>query len=310
MASERPVAPLETVQKLSDTPGSLKVLWSAPPFKDAQWTPLSAGQSRDKKRIKISQGEYAGRLVYRFHRNTVQLGQIFSYFDPSENSLWYLPDQNLDYRDAQSVFVGAILGGIISFSGALCLHASAVEYADSAILFLGRSGTGKSTTALNMCQQFGCRFITDDISVISSDGGPATVSPGYQKLRVLREDVARAKAPIASIEGTVYTDTPKAYFSLNGVDTPSPIKTIVSLDRSQQHKKISIRSAKGVDAFMNAIPHIYSRESYVKPGALKEQTQNLQKLISQSQYIVMDIPDDRSQMADICEQLLEIHSGG
>ncbi len=308
LASDHAIKPLDSVQKETDTAGSLKIIWSPPPFANAQWKALSAGKSRDKKRIKISKGLHEGNIVYRFHRNTVQLGHIYSYFDPVQNILWYMPDNSLSVSDSQSVLVGAVLGSCISFSGTLCLHASAIEYNGSAILFLGPSGTGKSTTALHMSQYFGTKFITDDIAVIGNDEQYLTVAPGYQKLRVLPEDVARIDAQISNVKDPVYTHMTKAYFEVKAANKPVPISTIISLKRSSENEKIIINRKKGVEAYIDCIPHIFSREAYVKSSAFAAQSKSLKDLIIQAEYCVLDVPDGHQHMTDICSKVMEMHN--
>lgn len=60
-----------------------------------------------------------------------------------------------------------------SARGCFALHASAVVYDGRAVLFLGESGTGKSTHAQLWCKSFnGCRLLNDDSPVVAAvDGG-------------------------------------------------------------------------------------------------------------------------------------------
>lgn len=52
----------------------------------------------------------------------------------------------------------------------LLFHASVVDLGDRSIAFLGRSGAGKTTSALRSARRFGGSVVTDDIASIEADG--------------------------------------------------------------------------------------------------------------------------------------------
>ncbi|NRD90031.1 hypothetical protein C8024_12015 [Sphingopyxis sp. BSNA05] len=159
-----------------------------------------------------------------------------------------------------------------------------------------------------MSQHFGGKFITDDIAVIRNDGGVLTVAPGYQKLRVLPEDVARIDAQISDIKGPVYTHMPKAYFEVEAAHNPVPVSMIVSLNRSLMHEGIVFHCKTGAEAFVDCIPHIFSREAYVIPDAFSQQNASLKALIVQSKYIIAEMPNGHEHIADICTKLMAAHN--
>ncbi|MBC6425786.1 MAG: hypothetical protein GDA51_04815 [Ekhidna sp.] len=50
------------------------------------------------------------------------------------------------------------------------LHASAVKSKNGAILFRGTGGVGKTSLEIELCKNYGCSFITDDIAFLTGDG--------------------------------------------------------------------------------------------------------------------------------------------
>ena len=63
------------------------------------------------------------------------------------------------------------------------LHGSAIKSKDKAVLFLGRSGAGKSTTTAALTAR-GYDFISDDLCVIKNQEGICMLQPAYPSLRL------------------------------------------------------------------------------------------------------------------------------
>tara|TARA_A100001011_G_scaffold399038_1_gene505922 strand:+ start:1314 stop:2219 length:906 start_codon:yes stop_codon:yes gene_type:complete len=70
--------------------------------------------------------------------------------------------------DLSRVLLGLPLGYFFLLNNFLCLHASAIAKNDSAFIFIGRSGYGKSLLASDLIHK-GFRFITEDICVIRNN---------------------------------------------------------------------------------------------------------------------------------------------
>lgn len=104
--------------------------------------------------------------------------------------------------------MGVVLSDAASALGAYCLHASAVELHGRAVLFLGPSGVGKSTTAMTLAMK-GLRLLTDDVAalwpvqqgwVLRTGPEYLRVSPhAYSKLqRLATHGKATWKVPLAA----------------------------------------------------------------------------------------------------------------
>jgi hypothetical protein len=79
--------------------------------------------------------------------------------------------------------VGPVMAVVLCQRGGFALHASAVSIAGEAVLFLGVSGSGKSTTAAALTAA-GQRFLADDIVALveTGDGYEAMAGAGYVKI--------------------------------------------------------------------------------------------------------------------------------
>ena len=85
----------------------------------------------------------------------------------------------------------AILGWFLRRHGRLLVHAAAVATPDGAVVFGGRSGAGKSTTALR-CLTGGLDYLGDDICCLSCDPSEGPFVHGiYSSAKTHRRDWAR-----------------------------------------------------------------------------------------------------------------------
>jgi len=109
-------------------------------------------------------------------------------------------------EDVMRLFLmGSALGALLVQRGQVILHGSAIETERGAVVFVGRSGIGKSTTAAAY-QQCGHRVLTDDVCTIAWDAAAqrACVHPGLAHLKLwadsrdklaLQETAARRVRP-------------------------------------------------------------------------------------------------------------------
>jgi hypothetical protein len=83
--------------------------------------------------------------------------------------------------------VQALLGDLRGFTA---LHASAVVIDGRAILMVGASGSGKSTTAAGICRTFGGRLLADDSALLEHSGTGIEVAPSERNHYLTREIAA------------------------------------------------------------------------------------------------------------------------
>ncbi len=79
---------------------------------------------------------------------------------------------------------GSAIGALLHQRGMLTLHASAIETERGAVLFVGHSGNGKSTTAAALHKR-GYRILADDICPLALDeNGQPLALPGFPQLKL------------------------------------------------------------------------------------------------------------------------------
>jgi hypothetical protein len=97
------------------------------------------------------------------------------------------------------------LGACLLRRGVLSLHASAVLAPHGALLILGASGNGKSSTTAALLAR-ACRLLTDDIAALDIRADHVWVQPGYPGIR-LWPDTAAALGFAPEALPTVFRNT-------------------------------------------------------------------------------------------------------
>lgn len=104
------------------------------------------------------------------------------------STITYQPHAGVDQAELRAFLLGSGLGALMAQRGALVLHANALAMPDgSALICMGASGAGKSTTAAALALR-GYRMLADDVCPIADDG---MVRPGIPRMKLWDDTAAR-----------------------------------------------------------------------------------------------------------------------
>ena len=135
------------------------------------------------------------------------------------------PAPDVPADTTEHLYISQVLPLTQSRQGKLVFHASAVETADGAIAFLGKSGRGKSTLAAHFAAS-GNRFLCDDGLVLEPLAHGYAAQPSHASLR-LWDDSRAWLAPDAATAPPLFYTT-KARFPacarLPHCDQPRPLR--------------------------------------------------------------------------------------
>jgi len=106
------------------------------------------------------------------------------------------PAPSVTQDTCEHLYLNQVLPLVLSKSGKLVFHASAVEVEGGAVAFLGESGRGKSTLAASFAAS-GSRFLTDDGLVVEPDGKGFRILPSHPSLRLWQDSREALMAPDA-----------------------------------------------------------------------------------------------------------------
>jgi hypothetical protein len=110
------------------------------------------------------------------------------WIDRERSNLWATWPRNQSLENAASYLLGPVFGLLLRLRGVTCLHASAVAFDETCIVFVGPAGAGKSTTAAAFAKA-GFAILSDDIVAIREGNGLFQVLPAYPHICLWPESV-------------------------------------------------------------------------------------------------------------------------
>jgi hypothetical protein len=163
--------------------------------------------------------------------------------------------------DAVRLFLlGPVLGILLHQRGLLPLHASAIASADGGVVFVGATGSGKSTIAAALLFR-GYRVLADEICVVDPGGaGSPRIIPAPPYLSIWADALRNLGFGPDSLQ-PVRSDLRK--FLLPAPREPDlssvPIRVCYILDTSAQEDKITLEPLSGLRKIEELSVHTYRR---------------------------------------------------
>src|SRR5829696_1003226 len=167
------------------------------------------------------------------------------------------PSPGLGEKMLRLFVLGPVLATVLRQRGYLLLHASAVAVAGEAVLFLGSSGWGKSTTAAALHAR-GHGLVTDDVAVLRVEESRPVVFPSFPQLKLwpealvsLGDDPEKLPQWNPRLEKRVRTAAHR--FS----SAPLPVKRIYVLEEGNAPEILPLRPQ---EAFVALVRHTYGSD--------------------------------------------------
>lgn len=132
----------------------------------------------------------------------------------------------------QRFLVGQVLPLAAMLNGYEVLHASAVTVGGQAVAFLGESGMGKSSLALNLVLR-NATLLTDDVASIAVRNGIPTVHPGPRLANLRNEEAAKMGSRQARLGNAIGGDEESVRLLLRGSARPAPLRALYFLERTE-----------------------------------------------------------------------------
>lgn len=154
---------------------------ASPPASDARVWFESSYTSPTGEPILTAERVHGGR----YYRITYCDGVTFV-LDRDVTTIWVTWPSDETRAYVPSYLLGPIIGVVLRLRGITCLHASGIVVDDQAVIFAGREGSGKSTTAAAFGMR-GFRVLADDTVALRREGGVWLAAPGYPRLRLWPE---------------------------------------------------------------------------------------------------------------------------
>jgi len=179
--------------------------------------------------------------------------------DANASSVEACWDPTLTDQDVVIYLLGPVLGFLLRLRGMVPLHASAVQVDESAIVFLGEAGAGKSTTAA-VFASLGYRVLSDDLVRVDVGHGVCAY-PSHPRIGIWPDTVeamfgsADALPRLAPTYSKRYLDLlPARRFQ----PQPTPIEVIYVLGEGPSlTEQLQVEAMEPKDAMLSLLRHTY-----------------------------------------------------
>jgi len=216
-----------------------------------------------------------------------------------------IPTPNIESETSQHLYLNQVLPLALSKRGKLVFHASAVEVGDSAVVFVGESGRGKSTLAASFATN-GFRFLTDDGLVVEAGKDSYLVFPSHPSIR-LWQDSEEVLIPPETEIAPALDFTSKARFlvgkNIAFCDHPRPLRRVYFLGDGSASKLIFQRMT-AAEAHIEWVKHSFLLDVEEKT-LLAGQFEQVIQLARQPIYYRLDYPRCFDQLTHVRQAIVE-----
>ena len=204
--------------------------------------------------------------------------KVLSKEDGTFFHLWFRGDGQLDFEinsqgdrisatwtrsvleEVTGLLLGQVLGCTLRLRGTLCLHACVVKIGHHAIVIVGETGAGKSTTAAALAKR-GHAILSDDIAVINYSARDWLVEPGYPRLRLWPKSINALYGSEIGLE-RIFSFSEKRFVNLTENSSkrqfhrePVPLAAIYILGERQEVAISTIEPIPAMEAVMMLMRH-------------------------------------------------------
>ncbi len=159
---------------------------------------------------------------------------------------------NKNFVAAQSLVLSYLIPLWLSVRGQMVVHASSVDSDGEALVFIGRSGYGKSTLAAFL-HQSGNGVIGDDATLLSFKSGQIKAVPSYPEVK-LSEKFKSRLFPLAKSQA-IGSKT-KVFLPLK--QSPKAVRALIFLKKpNPRQKRIRLQKVSGLESFPLFLEQLY-----------------------------------------------------
>lgn len=187
------------------------------------------------------------------------------------------------------LYFNQVLPLILSKSGKLAFHGSAVDIGGAAIGFLGAAGRGKSTLAAALAVD-GAPFLADDGLALERKDNVYEVIPSHPSLG-LRQDSRDALLPSDAAAAPVHDTAKQRYIvhaKLPHCNEPRPLAAIYFLGE-RQVDDVAVRRLKPASAFAGLMQHSFVLDVEDRAGA-HAHFDRVMRLANEAVFFHLDYP--------------------
>jgi hypothetical protein len=227
------------------------------------------------------------------------------WLDRKASNIWAVWQEQSSLGNVFSYLLGPILGFALRLQGTICLHASAVAFADRCVAFVGPEGAGKSTTAAGFAR-LGCGILSDDIVGLVEREGRFFVLPAYPHLCLWPESVQMLYGSRDLLPRLVH-DWEKRQLALgkDGTrfeDRTLPLEAIYILEARQSTPNAELSAVGASEALLSLVANTYAT-NLIDRDMRSEEFAVLSRLVSGVPVRRVQPSNDPRRLDDLCHAI-------
>jgi hypothetical protein len=224
-------------------------------------------------------------------------------FSTDARMIWVSWNPEIDFQHIAAHIPNTVLGFNLRLRGLVCLHASGTVIDGQAVLFVGDSGRGKSTTA-GFFARNGCPMLSDDFVALRRDGDQVMIDPGVPSARVFK-DSGRALVEVEESEALtpIAPQRYKHYLSLSKSGYPFaesavPLGAVYLL--TPRGAATQIEPVSPLQALVTLTHHFYPWRT-VDSRRWKDEFQSLASLVEHIPVRKLILPNQFERLSEVIE---------
>lgn len=234
--------------------------------------------------------------------------------DAASGCITVYPELGSDLGHLWHLLLDNVLPLYLAYSGSLVLHASSISIGEGdqyAVLFLGKSGAGKSSTAAG-CAMSGATLLGDDFALISMVSNPPSVVPSNVGVRLWGDSasvVSSGESDVSTVESI-----PKVRVSIPGFVQeapvePVPIGALVVLGpRLEEAVQPVLEVLSPLDGYVQLLQNSFRAEVQAS-DAYREALDQLSGVINSVPAVRLRMPRDLASLVENCGKALDLIAG-
>jgi hypothetical protein len=208
------------------------------------------------------------------------------------------PDRGVDPEALAPYITGPALAVLLHQRNLLVLHASAVAFGDSAAVFLGNKGYGKSTQAAHL-EMRSHPLVSDDLVPVSFRGGVPETSAGYPQIKLYDDSLESIGLGAVNMP-LVTANHPKRFMRCEDhfADRPLSVGCVFILENSDS---VEITRLPATAAFMGIARNSYMGGYLAETNSVSAHFQQCQALVNSTPIFQLRRPRDFGYIAKVTD---------
>lgn len=207
------------------------------------------------------------------------------------------PEPDATTESLSQGLTGTVLALVMMQRDILVLHGSVIVFGDRAVIVVGHSGDGKSTTAA-ACARHGYAVLSDDLAPIDIAERVVSVRPTCGIVRVSDDaSLALPDAPHWKAAGKTAVRVDSTTY-----DAPIPVSAILQLDVAEA---IDVRPLSGTAAVLTLLEHAYCRPAFQVTHAAWAMAQ-CERIVSRCPVVTLSRPKRLDVLDDVVSCLRQL----